>query len=412
MYDVIVVGSSFSGLMAALSARDSKKSVLLLEKRKTPGSPVNTTGAVPIEWLTKMGVMPSSDCIAGKLSGVELIAPNHKSAVLKKNEPDGMVLYPDLYVKWLADKAADAGCSIMTDTSFKGASFKKTTHGTTGRDKKNEDGGDITVSTTKGEFQSQYLVGADGTASMVGQSVGLGERPAPEDLHIGMEYTVENEGVQDPTVFRLYLGHDVAPLGYAWSFPEGEHHLRVGVGIPESLAVKPKDLMDSFFRTYPQFKTKVTKRSGGIIPTAPPLKTATKGNVMLVGDAAHFCSPLHGGGIWFGMQSGALAGSAIAKDRPAMYETLWKEQLGGVLSRHYKLKKVIYSMSDDNFNGLVKLLDKYVDVQKTNSGFAHSAQKLLFSDPGFVFDMAMKWMKYGLTIDVVKRLMVPSFRIA
>ena len=60
----------------------------------------------------------------------------------------------------------------------------------------------------------------------------------------------------------------------------------------------------------------------------------------------------------------------------------------------------------------MELLKKYVDVQKSNVGFAHTAQKLVFSDPGFIFEMALKWMKYGLTLDVVKRMIMPSFRIA
>ncbi|MDG6994427.1 MAG: NAD(P)/FAD-dependent oxidoreductase [Nitrososphaerota archaeon] len=398
-YDLVIVGSSFSGLMTAISACKSKN-ILLIDKRKTPGTPVNTTGAVPIDWLTKMNVLPPSDCIAGNLSGVELVAPNEESAVLKKDKPDGMVLFPDRYVKWLSDKVIDLGCTIMTGTSFKGLSWD------------NHHGKEITVSTTNGDFKTHYVVGADGTASSVGLASGLGQRPAPEDLHIGMEYTIENDSVQDPEVFRLYLGHDVAPLGYAWSFPEGQHHLRVGLGIPESLGLKPKFLVEAFLDKHPEFKTKITKRNGGIIPTAPPLKTATKKNVMLVGDAAHFCSPLHGGGIWFGMQSGFLAGSAVSKDQPLTYETMWKEELGGVLSRHYKLKKVIYSMSDKNFNDLIELLNKYVQMQSVNAGFARTLRKLVFSDPGFVMDMALKWMKYGLAMDVVKRMVVPDFRIA
>ncbi|MGI0092319.1 MAG: NAD(P)/FAD-dependent oxidoreductase, partial [Nitrososphaerales archaeon] len=222
MYDLVVVGSSFSGLMTALSAHKSSK-VLLVEKRKQPGSPVNSTGAVPIEWLTKMDVMPSKDCIAGPLSGLELISPNGESAVLKKSEPDGMVLYPDRYVKWLADKVSDLGCTIMTDTTFKGISSEKKNSKTKAAEKSE---GSLTVSTNRGEFRTRYVVGADGAASNVGLSVGLGERPAPEDLHLGIEYHVSNNHIQDPEVFRLYLGHDVAPLGYAWSFPEGPDHLK------------------------------------------------------------------------------------------------------------------------------------------------------------------------------------------
>jgi geranylgeranyl reductase family protein len=403
MYDIAIVGASFSGLMTALTASKSGK-ILLIEKRKQPGSPVNTTGAVPIEWLTKMGVMPASDCIAGNLRGIELVAPNGESAQIKKPQPDGMVLYPDRYVKWLSEKATDAGCTLMTDTIFKGLSGNPLSS--------SGNGGGLNLSTSKGDFRARYVVGADGTSSMVGQSVGLGQKPEPEDLHIGMEYTIENIGSQDPEIFRLYLGHEVAPLGYAWSFPEGANHLRVGVGIPESTGLKPKQLMDYFLKKYPQFKTAISKSNGGIIPTAPPLKTAVKGNVLLVGDAAHFCSPLHGGGIWFGMHSGVLAGTALTKDDPQLYETLWKDQLGGVLSRHYKLKRVIYSMSDSNFNDLIDLLKTYVRAQNENMNFSKTLQSLLFSDPEFVLDMALKWIKYGLAVDAVKRVIVPSFRIA
>ncbi|MFI5420657.1 MAG: hypothetical protein ACHQ1H_06785, partial [Nitrososphaerales archaeon] len=246
----------------------------------------------------------------------------------------------------------------------------------------------------------------------VGQAAGLGERPAPEDLHLGIEYTFENRHVQDPEIFRLYLGHDVAPLGYAWSFPEGSQYLRVGLGIPKSLGLRPKVLVDKFLAKYPEFKTSFTKSNGGMIPTAPPLKTAVKGNILLVGDAAHFCSPLHGGGIWFGMHSGVLAGTAISKRQPLLYEETWKEQLGGVLSRHYKLKQVIYSMSDGNFDDLVGMLKTYVNMQGSNYGFTHTAQKIFFSDPGFMLDMAMKWVKYGLAVDAIKRVIVPNFKIA
>jgi len=405
MYDVAIVGSSFSGAMAALSVAKSEK-VLIIEKRKQPGSPVNTTGAVPIEWLKKMNVFPSEDCIAGRLRGVELVAPNGDRAVLKKEQPDGMVLYPDLYVKWLSQRAVDKGCTLLTDTSFLGLK----PNNSNGKSA-NAEGG-YTISTSKGEFKADYIIGADGTASAVGQAAGLGERPAPEDLHLGMEYTFENNNVQDPEIFSLFLGHEVAPLGYAWSFPEGTKYLRVGLGIPQSLGLRPKVLIDKFLAKYPEFKTSFTKSNGGMIPTAPPLKTAVKGNILLVGDAAHFCSPLHGGGIWFGMHSGILAAEAISKRNPELYEQTWKEQLGGVLSRHYKLKKVIYSMSDNNFDDLVDMLKVYLVAQSANYSFAHMAQKILFSDPGFMMDMAMKWAKYGLAIDAIKRVVVPSFRIA
>lgn len=394
MYDVIIVGSSFSGAMAALNLKSQK--VLLVEKRKVPGTPVNTTGAVPIEWMKKMGVFPTSDCIAGNLKGVELVAPNGESATLKNENPDGMVLYPDRYVKWLANRAVDSGAELMTDTVFKGL--------------KVEDGA-VEVETSRGSFRGRYVVGADGTASNVGRSAGLGERPAPEDLHIGMEYTIENDGVQDPEVYRLYLGHEVAPWGYAWSFPEGPTRLKVGLGIPQSTSLTVKKMVEKFLDRYPEFQTPISKSNGGIIPTAPPLGTAVKGNVVLVGDAGHFCSPLHGGGIWFGMLSGQLAAIALSRGDPARYDRMWKSELGGVLSRHYKLKRVIYSMSDRNFDDLIKVMRAYVKATGQKRGLA-KIPSVIMSEPGFVLDMALKWSKEGLAGDVIRRILIPTFRIA
>ncbi len=395
MQDVTVVGASFSGLLTAMEASKSNK-VVVVEKRKRPGSPVNSTGAVPIEWLKKMGMFPPSDCIAGNVKGVELVAPNRESVVIKNPTPDGMLLYPDRYVYWLSEKARDMGIEIMTSTVFHGISSN----------------GSLSVSTSAGEIQTRYVVGADGAGSNVGHSVGLGERPNAEDLHIGLEYTVENNGVQDPEVYRIYLGHEVAPWGYAWSFPEGEKYLRVGLGIPKSLALTPKKLVGKFLDLYPEFKTPISKSNGGIIPTAPPLKTAVKGNVLLVGDAAHFCSPLHGGGIWFGMLSGYLAGAALTRHDPPLYDRLWKRKLGGVLSRHYKLKQVIYSMSDENFNDLIRLGNHYVAARKENLGAVGSARRILLSDPGFILEMAWKWSREGLALDALKRVLVPGFKIA
>ncbi len=404
IYDLAVVGASYSGLMTAITASKSSK-VLLIEKRRKPGTPVNSTGAVPIEWIKKMGVFPSTDCIAGDISGLELVGPKGESVTVRNSTPDGMVLYPDRFVNWLAERARDKGCTILTETIFRDLSYE---NGKAGHDGK----GTIAVSTTKGTFRARNVVGADGAASNVALSAGMGERPKPEDLHLGLEYHVENKGTQDPSVYRIYLGHELAPLGYAWSFPEGNGHLKVGVGIPKSVAITPKSLMAKFLDRYPEYKGHIYMSNGGIIPTAPPLKTAVKGRVMLVGDAAHFCSPLHGGGIWFGMLSGSFAGEAVLKDDPLLYDKLWKEELGGVLSRHYKLKMVIYSMSDKNFDDLIAVLKKYVESRNAGKGKVRMAGDVFFADPGFMLEMIAKWTKKGLAVDVLKRILLPSFRIA
>ena len=66
-----------------------------------------------------MGVYPSDECIAGTISGIELISPNDDSVQIRNSVPDGMVTYPDRYVNWLAERAQDKGAKLMTSTVFR-----------------------------------------------------------------------------------------------------------------------------------------------------------------------------------------------------------------------------------------------------------------------------------------------------
>ncbi len=51
------------------------------------------------EWITKMDLYTPNDCIAGRLRGLELVALNGGVAAMKNTQPDGMVAYPNPYVK-------------------------------------------------------------------------------------------------------------------------------------------------------------------------------------------------------------------------------------------------------------------------------------------------------------------------
>ncbi len=112
------------------------------------------------------------------------------------------------------------------------------------------------------------------------------------------------------------------------------------------------------------------------------------------------------------MLSGQLAGEALSRNDPPMYDRLWKSKLGGVLSRHYKLKHVIYSMTDKNFDGLIRVMKAYVKATEQRKRLAVKVPAVFFTDPGFILEMALKWSKMGLTPDVIKRVLIPSFRIA
>jgi len=92
-FDAVIVGAFFSGITAAEAASKSEK-VLLIEKRKLTRTPVNTTGTVLTERLSRMNAYRSNDFITEKIKCVQLIDPNDEIAVLKKSESDRIFQYP------------------------------------------------------------------------------------------------------------------------------------------------------------------------------------------------------------------------------------------------------------------------------------------------------------------------------
>jgi digeranylgeranylglycerophospholipid reductase len=288
----------------------------------------------------------------------------------------------------------DSGCTILSETVFRGLSLNG--HAEKG------DGGKTTVSTSRGDFDAEYVVGADGFASNVGRAAGLSAKLKDEDTHIGLEYRVPNDNVQDPEVYRIYWGQRVAPRGYAWSFPDGPDRLRIGLGVPISVNLRPKDLLARFIQGHSEFSGGVLASEGGVIPTGPPLKSAVRGSVLLVGDAGRFCNALLGAGITTGMVSGQLAGLAIQKGSAPEYDAMWKARFEDSLWRHYRLKKVMFNMSDRDFDDMIKVLKMQMPHNRAGSaGFGDfEFLRALGASPRFVLSTAISWALNGLGSEV------------
>lgn len=92
----------------------------------------------------------------------------------------------------------------------------------------------------------------------------------------------------------VYVGSRAAG-GYAWVFPKGEKLANVGLGMPVN-GCKPIDYLDKFVsKQFPEGQQLSLITGSG--PTSDELKTVVCNGLMLVGDAAHHCDPLSGGGI-------------------------------------------------------------------------------------------------------------------
>ena len=101
-------------------------------------------------------------------------------------------------------------------------------------------------------------------------------------------------------------------------------------------------------------------------PTSDELKTLVCNGLMLVGDAAHHCDPLSGGGITNAMEGGKIAGNVASKAVQQRdfsvrvfqeYQDTRRATLFGKLQKHnYRIKEFVATLSDNELNKLIRSL--------------------------------------------------------
>jgi digeranylgeranylglycerophospholipid reductase len=332
---VLVVGAGPAGLACARSILTHNPSieVTVVDKKSKVGENPRCAGGISLYMMGKVGVSVPEACIVAKVRRVRIYAPNMDYWELK-GEDYGYVLNRELFEQATAEKVEGLGDKMILNQFF---TFKDLDR----------------------EFfaksQYDYIVGADGPASVVRQWLGL-PRLSLEDVHIGVQKTISMDYYPQDTI-QLYFGENVAPQGYAWIFPCGDGKVRIGLGIPSSKGPLAMSLLDQFIsRQVNDYK--VIDCIGKQIPTTRMPKTGVYGNILLVGDALPSTDPVTGGGIMQAIASGKAAGQALAEARPENYDGYvgWLRKQN---NRRYRLKKVLNSFSDEDFNDLIHVMQGF-----------------------------------------------------
>jgi digeranylgeranylglycerophospholipid reductase len=303
--DVVVVGAGPGGAMTAKTAAAAGLDVVMLEKRQEIGDPVRCAEGVGKRVLCQM-VSPEPEWIAAEVKGARIYAPDGTCIVMSEDKGGaevGYVLERKVFDRALAMDAARAGAKVMVKTRALGLLRR--------------DGRIAGVSAMRlGEtfqIEAPLVIGADGVESKVGRWAGIDTTLKLKDIESCAQFLVTDASVDDQYC-EFFLGNEIAPAGYVWSFPKGEKLANVGLGILGSRS-KPGEatrLLMQFMRShYPSGK--VLEMVVGGDPCSGPIESATTDGVMLVGDAAHQTDPLTGGGILTAMQAGIIAGEVAVK---------------------------------------------------------------------------------------------------
>lgn len=361
-YDVIVVGAGPAGSTAAMYAAKKGASVLLLDKKREIGSPIQCAGFLPdaseVQALIREARLPDTlknypdSCVLQRIDTQRIVTPNCN---IKEFAVRGTVLDRRRYDQFLAEQAAKTGAELMIKTRV--TKIEGTTVETSGVFGKHR-------------IKAKAIIGADGPNSLVAKSKGLALKPESRETSVALEYQVRNVDI-DPSSLEMYFGKDFVPGGYAWIFPEGQDRANVGIGIRSGMAekgVSAKEYLHRFMRDHPLAGPKlknciIMNVIAGIIPVnGAPERTATE-NTLIVGDAAGHVFATNGGGIPPAMIAGKVAGETAAEFTFGMcrleeYDRRWRAQFGPALETSVQARKLMDGImkSDTLMNAAFKLI--------------------------------------------------------
>ncbi|HEY6255262.1 MAG TPA: NAD(P)/FAD-dependent oxidoreductase [Xanthobacteraceae bacterium] len=286
--DLLIVGGSFAGLVAARTAAMRGLDVVVLEAKREAGARVATTGILVKEAAEEIDVPHH---LTRRVHGVRLHAPSLRHIDLFS--PGSFFLTTDTagLLRWLAREAERAGARIHYGTRFAGAAREGSAFRVAGLN-----------------LAARYILGADGARSAVARHFGLGRNT---HFLVGVEAELEGLDTADPRFLHCFLDGRLAPGYLAW-VASGPRVTQVGLAAP---AGRRADLQAFLARAEPLFgfsRARIVERRAGRIPAGGLVHPWSAPGVLLVGDAAGMVSPATGGGIRLAFQFGRRAAQAIA----------------------------------------------------------------------------------------------------
>lgn len=300
-YDTIVAGAGPAGVMAAYHAA-KRGSVLLVDASPLPrdkscGGMLNEYTQ---EFLSAFGTFP-----------------------------DGMMLDPG----WVNFRYHDWDRKIRKPTELRFRNVDRRTFddwlisllpgnvevvGQTAVESFTEDPDRVTVSLKDGgapiAVSCSNLVGADGPRSGVRRALGAGSVAT----YVTLQDFCRIEGEIEPYFDCIYMRHIGDSFGYAYVVPKGDVAIVGSIFYPKTKrpSDKQEQVLDALRQRIPLGES--VKREAWVALSVRHASDVVpgKGRVLLAGEAGGFISPTSGEGISYALNTGRLAGEAIATTTP------------------------------------------------------------------------------------------------
>ena len=358
--DILVIGAGPAGSLAARTAAEQGMDVLMVEKRQEIGSPVRCAEGVSTRALAEF-IQPDPKWISAEINGGCIYAPDGGFVTI--DEPgSGLVLERKIFDRELANQAAQSGAQVWVKA--RAINLIK--------DNGKIDGAVIRRGDGDYEIQAKVVIAADGIESQAGKWAGIDTTCKAHEVDTCAQYLMTGFTGIDLNYCHFYLGHEIAPRGYAWIFPKGADCANVGIGIGGGIDDETAVGYLSKFVERELPDASVLAMIVGCVPIAGTLSEVVRDGFMIVGDAAHQNDPISGGGIINSMIAGQIAGEVAGRavrngdvSRAVLveYEKLWHKQVGTTFRHLHRIRDGILKFSDETLNGIARMLSK-TDLKK------------------------------------------------
>jgi len=374
---IAIVGAGPAGAWASTLLARRGHSVTLIDAQAPWEKPCG--GGVTAKALTSFGIF-ESDLPRNNIDRITIYFGDTRSVTVNPKDPVAVVSRRDLG-KYLVEEAEKSGVSLLKKRITK---IERMTRG-------------WRLSTRDDSLQSDFLIGADGAASLVRRSVSTGLQP--EDLCVTLGYFIPGNF---PAHMKIYF----APAfeGYIWSFPRPTHTSYGLITRSEpGWTGRAKMLLSNFIAA--DLGSEVLEQAEFYSAPVPCLgpRSWNKNQISgdgwaLVGDAAGLVDPITGEGIYYAFKSAEILAETM--DRRDLYQSRIQMEIGRELQSSARMYNRFYRgrfLGAEFKKRAVQLAQRSKTLKTVlgnliagHQGYLSLKKKLLFSIPSVGLDLILR----------------------